>query len=132
MFEKCVFIQISYFFDNILSKYVVLGKVLVPNIVFLQCWKNGKGLSITVKLLAHYWQICRRLLIASATNCQTKRNVYRFSLTTLKLINNYSSNWKQRTKINLSYNSWQEIIFGVPQGPILGLLLFNPLVPSIY
>ena len=43
----------------------------------------------------------------------------------LVLIYNYLSNLKQRVKINHSYSSWSEILFGVPQGSILGLLLFN-------
>ena len=31
----------------------------------------------------------------------------------------------QRTKINSEYSSWEEIMFGVPQGSILGAPLFN-------
>ena len=31
----------------------------------------------------------------------------------------------QRTKINSEYGYWEEIMFGVPQESILGLLLFN-------
>ena len=54
-----------------------------------------------------------------------KLNVYGFSLTALKLVRNYLSNRKQRTKINSTYSSLLEIIFGVPQGSILGPLLFN-------
>ena len=54
-----------------------------------------------------------------------KLNAYGFSLTALKLVHNYVSNRKQRTKINSRYSSLLEIIFGVPQGSILGPLLFN-------
>ena len=42
-----------------------------------------------------------------------------------RLIQNYLSNRKQRTKINTECSSWEEILFGVPQGSILGPLLFN-------
>ena len=35
------------------------------------------------------------------------------------------SNRYQRTKINKSFSSWNKIVFGVPQGSVLGTLLFN-------
>ena len=54
-----------------------------------------------------------------------KLNIYGFSLTALKLVHNYLSNRKQRTKINSTYSSLLEIIFVVPQGSIPGPLLFN-------
>ena len=43
----------------------------------------------------------------------------------LSLLYDYLRNRKQRVKIEGSYSSWQEIIRGVPQGSILGPLLFN-------
>ena len=54
-----------------------------------------------------------------------KLNAYGFSMAALRLVQNYLSNRKQRTKINTEYSSWEEILFGVPQGSILGPLLFN-------
>ena len=54
-----------------------------------------------------------------------KLKAYGFSLIALKLVHNYLSNRKQRTKINSTYGNLLEIIFGVPQGSILGPLLFN-------
>ena len=54
-----------------------------------------------------------------------KLNAYGFSLPALRLIQSYLSNRKQRTKINSEFSSWEEILFGVPQGSVLGPLLFN-------
>ena len=54
-----------------------------------------------------------------------KLNASGFSLTVLKLVHNYLLNRKQRTKINQTYSSLLEIIFGVPQGSIAGPLLFT-------
>ena len=52
-------------------------------------------------------------------------NAYGCSLYALKLIHNYLSKIQQRTKINQSYSTWKDILFGVPQGSILGPILFN-------
>ena len=49
-----------------------------------------------------------------------KLNAYGFSTVALRLVQNYLSNRKQRTKINSDFSSWEEILFGVPQGSILG------------
>ena len=54
-----------------------------------------------------------------------KLNAYGFSLRALRLVQSYLLNRKQRTKINSEFSSWEEILFGVPQGSILGPLLFN-------
>ena len=54
-----------------------------------------------------------------------KLNAFGFSFLALKLVYDYLLNKKQRTKVNRTYSSWLEIVFSVPQGSILGPLLFN-------
>ena len=43
----------------------------------------------------------------------------------LRLVQNYLSNGKKKTKINSDFSYWEEMLFGVPQVSILGPLLFT-------
>ena len=45
-------------------------------------------------------------------------------MSALQFVPSYLKNRMQRTKINLEYSSWEEILLGVPRGSILGPLLF--------
>ena len=50
---------------------------------------------------------------------------YGMNKTGLNLIQNYLSNHRQWAKINSSYSDLYDIVRGVPQGSVLGPLLFN-------
>ena len=60
-----------------------------------------------------------------------KLDAYCFSRTSLKLMQNYLCN-RQNNSVNGSFSNWTEFITGVPQGSILGLLLFNIFLNDIF
>ena len=59
-------------------------------------------------------------------------HAFNFDLNALTLIYSYLSARKHRTKINSSFSTWHDISGGVPQGSILGPLLFNININDIF
>ena len=127
VFERSMFKQMSSFFDDIFSKYQYGFRKGFSTqqclLALLEKWKRfvdrGKVFGALLTDLSKAFDCLNHdLLIA-------KLKAYGFSLPALRLIHDYLLNRKQRTGINNSYSTWVEIVFGVPQGSILGPLLFN-------
>ena len=79
------------------------------------------------------WGCCGVLLtdLSKALDCLShelliaKIDAYGFDYMSTKLIYSYLTNRQQRVRINSDCSAWSEIITGVPQGSILGRLIFN-------
>ena len=96
----------------------------------LEKWKRsvdgGKNFGAFLKDLSKAFAcLDHELLIA-------KLNAYGFSLPALRLINDYLSNRRQRTRIENVFSDWFEAILGVPQGSIFGSLLFNIFLADLF
>lgn len=61
-----------------------------------------------------------------------KLYVHGFGESFLEYIKNYLSNRKLRIKINSSNSNWNIILYGVPQGLILGPLLFSTFLCDLF
>ena len=123
IFERNMYDQIYAYIDNYLSPYLCGFREGFSTqyclTVMLECWKKAidKG-KLAKALLTHLSKafdcINDELLIA-------KLEAYGVDHKSLTYIYSYSSN----RKVNGSSNTWTDITVGVPQGSILGLLLFN-------
>ena len=127
LYERCLYDQISKYFETRFSKFQCgFRKDYSAQhclLAMIEKWKTavdngGVFAALLTDLSKAFDCIPHDLIIA-------KLAAYGFDTNALRLIHNYLSNRKQRVKINSVYSIWKDISYGVPQGSILGPLLFN-------
>ena len=127
IFERLLYYQLANYFDDKLSK-VQCGfrkgySAQYCLIVMLEKWRKAMDMQSSAGALLSdlskaFDCLNHELMIA-------KLNAYGCDYSCLKLINSYLQNRFHRVKVNSAYSSWSSIICGIPQGSILGPLLFN-------
>ena len=134
IFEKVLPNQLSEYFDNIFDDFLCAFRkghgCQTTLIRLLEDWKcaldnNEYVAAILMDLLKAFDCLPHNILLC-------KLSSYGLTENATKLMESYLSDRTQQIKIGNVVSSWAEIQKGVPQGSILGPILFNVFINDIF
>ena len=134
IYEKVIKNQMEFFFDNCLSKFMSAYRKAFSSqhvlIRLIEEWKRNLDKNffvgaVLMDLSKAFDCIPHDLLIA-------KLAAYGFDIDSLQYIYSYLKGRLQSVRINNIYSLYQLILSGVPQGSILGPILFNLFLNDIF
>ena len=134
VFQRLISKQLSGFCESILSKFQYGFRKGYDAqhwlLMMLEAWKEATDNSnafeaFSTDLSKVFDCLSHDLFIA-------KLHTYGLDLASLKILQEYLTNRKQRTKLDSFYCSWEKILSGLAKGSILAPLLFNTFVWHVF
>ena len=134
LFERNMHDQIYAYMDSHLSKYLCgfrKGYSTQHCLIFM-LEKFRKALDKRMIAGALLTDLSKAFDCLNHDLLIAKLEAYGFTYASLAYIYSYLSGRKHRTKVNNSFSEWSNIHSGIPQGSILGPLLFNIYINDIF